>query len=153
MQENNQDLRAKSKKGQQDWKGFEWQGYSRSLKCRAGVCTTKVSATPSKLQLGDCLMGVRKTISITLTNHSEMLTEVRILCNSKSIRFRELNIELPPLHSQPLEIEFTPSSAKRDYKKQITIKNIYNPTNTEMVEVEATLLSTESSALYSFFYR
>jgi len=82
-----------------------------------------------------------------------MLTEARILCNSKSIRFRETALELPPLQSQILELEFTPSSKRRNYRKQITIRNNNNPGNTELVEVQATLISTESSALHALFYR
>jgi hypothetical protein len=133
--------------------------FSVSLPALSHVCTSIVTVLPAYVDIGDISIGTKRKVTLRLTNHSELPTEMQILVQSKCCRFKSDRVFIPPSSSRSPNLNFTdirfsfiPRSLNPHYHKQIAFVNLNNPSNPVYVNVRASVLDQQVVLRHSHYY-
>ncbi|KAF9429715.1 hypothetical protein BGZ94_009742 [Podila epigama] len=124
------------------------------IQCKARACTSFVSIEPKSLDFGDTDVGHYKSLPIKLINQSEIPAIVQLDFQSKVLNCTPTGaITIPPKASTELKVEIYPRKVNPDYRKQLTLFNLTNRANDQIIEVRSTNIDKNRVTFHSLFYR
>ncbi|ORZ34517.1 hypothetical protein BCR44DRAFT_1436350, partial [Catenaria anguillulae PL171] len=125
----------------------------RVIQCKARTCTSFISVSPSTVSFGDTDVGTLKSAPVRITNLSEVPARVELSFASKVLSCLRDDIRIPPKQSVEVKIDIYPRKVNPDYRKQITVLNLLNRDNDQIIEVRSTNIDKQRITWHSFFYR
>ncbi|KAG0364530.1 hypothetical protein BGZ54_007414, partial [Gamsiella multidivaricata] len=124
------------------------------IQCKARACTSFVSIEPKTLDFGDTDVGALKSLPIKLMNQSEIPAVVQLDFQSKVLNCSPSGaITIPPKSSTELKLDIYPRKVNPDYRKQLTLFNLTNRANDQIIEVRSTNIDKNRVTFHSLFYR
>ncbi|CAJ0650018.1 4891_t:CDS:10 [Entrophospora sp. SA101] len=123
------------------------------IQCRARSCTSFVKVSPKEVNFGDTDVGTLKSIPITIYNLSELTARVKLEFVSKVLNCIRNEIVIPPKLSTEIKLDMYPRKVNVDYRKQITVVNLQNRDNDQIIEVHTTNIDKNRVTFHSLFYR
>ncbi|KAI8596919.1 hypothetical protein EDD21DRAFT_311538, partial [Dissophora ornata] len=124
------------------------------IQCKARTCTSFVTVEPKTLDFGDTDVGAIKSLSIKLINQSEIPATVQLDFQSKVLNCSPSGaITIPPKTSTELKLDIYPRKVNPDYRKQLTLYNLTNRANDQIIEVRSTNIDKNRVTFHSLFYR
>ncbi|KAJ3141440.1 hypothetical protein HK100_006657, partial [Physocladia obscura] len=144
------------------------------IQCKARTCSSLIDVLPKELNFGDTDVGTLKSLPITVLNLSELpaKVEVQFICELKInfilcgfLVFDEIiylakvlhcfrgELIIPPKQSIEIKLDIYPRKVNPDYCKQITVVNLHNRENDQVVEVKSTHIDKNRVTFHSLFYR
>lgn len=125
----------------------------REIVCHTRTCTPFISVSPRVVDFGLADVGARKTAQVAVTNHSELETRVLLRFVSKVLSMYMDEIAVPARQTVELKMEFFPRRVNNSYRKQITVMNLLNRENDQILEVRARNVDMQRVSFHSLFYR
>ncbi|KAJ3089439.1 hypothetical protein HK102_006398 [Quaeritorhiza haematococci] len=125
----------------------------KTIQCKARTCTSFIDVNPKQINFGDTDVGTLKSAPIHITNCSDMPARVELRYISKVLNTYRDEISLPPKQSVEVKIDIYPRKVNPDYRKQITVANLLNRDNDQIVEVRSTNIDKNRVTFHSLFYR
>ncbi|CAG8445677.1 3690_t:CDS:10 [Ambispora leptoticha] len=132
---------------------FEISKERKIIKCKARSCTSFVKVEPKEVNFGDTDVGTLKSMPITITNLSELTAHVELQFISKVLSCNRDEITIPPKQSIKVKLDMYPRKVNVDYRKQITVVNLQNRDNDQIIEVRSTNIDKNRVTFHSLFYR
>ncbi|ORZ29119.1 hypothetical protein BCR41DRAFT_382971 [Lobosporangium transversale] len=124
------------------------------IQCKARACTSFVTIEPKSLDFGDTDVGALKSLPIKLINQSEISATVRLDFQSKVLNCSPSGaITIPAKSSTELKLDIYPRKVNPDYRKQLTLFNLTNRANDQIIEVRSTNIDKNRVTFHSLFYR
>ncbi|RHZ71084.1 hypothetical protein Glove_262g53 [Diversispora epigaea] len=123
------------------------------IQCKARSCTSFVEVNPKEVNFGDTDVGTHKSLPITITNLSELTAQVELKFISKVLCCTNDAIIIPPKMSTEVKLNVYPRKVNVDYRKQITVVNLQNRNNDQIIEVRSTNIDKNRVTFHSLFYR
>ncbi|KAG0226486.1 hypothetical protein BGW41_004197 [Actinomortierella wolfii] len=124
------------------------------IQCKARACTSFVTVEPKVLDFGDADVGALKSLPIKLTNFSEIPATVKLTFQSKVLNCTPAGpITIGPKGSTELKLDIYPRKVNPEYRKQLTLNNLTNPANDQIIEVRSTNIDKNRVTFHSLFYR
>ncbi|KAJ3076202.1 hypothetical protein HDU98_005086 [Podochytrium sp. JEL0797] len=123
------------------------------VQCKARTCTSIIDVIPKELNFGDTDVGTLKSLPITVLNLSEMFAKVEVQFVSKVLNCHRGELLIPPKQSIEIKLDIYPRKVNPDYCKQITVVNLNNRENDQIVEVKSTHIDKNRVTFHSLFYR
>ncbi|CAG8447699.1 8569_t:CDS:10 [Diversispora eburnea] len=123
------------------------------IQCKARSCTSFVEVNPKEVNFGDTDVGTHKSLPITITNLSELTAQVELKFISKVLCCTNDAIVIPPKMSTEVKLNVYPRKVNVDYRKQITVVNLQNRNNDQIIEVRSTNIDKNRVTFHSLFYR
>ncbi|KAF9200015.1 hypothetical protein BGZ49_009783, partial [Haplosporangium sp. Z 27] len=124
------------------------------IQCKARDCTSFVTVEPKSLDFGDTDVGALKSMPIKLINQSEIPATVQLDFQSKVLNCTPSGaITIPPKSSTELKLDIYPRKVNPDYRKQLTLFNLTNRANDQIIEVRSTNIDKNRVTFHSLFYR
>ncbi|KAG0328401.1 hypothetical protein BGZ99_005416 [Dissophora globulifera] len=124
------------------------------IQCKARTCTSFVTVDPKTLDFGDTDVGAIKSLSIKLSNQSEIPATVQLDFQSKVLNCSPSGaITIPPKTNTELKLDIYPRKVNPDYRKQLTLFNLTNRANDQIIEVRSTNIDKNRVTFHSLFYR
>ncbi|KAF9189592.1 hypothetical protein BGZ50_000692 [Haplosporangium sp. Z 11] len=124
------------------------------IQCKARACTSFVTFEPKVLDFGDTDVGALKSLPIKLINQSEISAIVQLDFQSKVLNCSPSGaITLPPKSGTELKLDIYPRKVNPDYRKQLTLFNLTNRANDQIIEVRSTNIDKNRVTFHSLFYR
>ncbi|KAG0014000.1 hypothetical protein BGZ81_000714, partial [Podila clonocystis] len=124
------------------------------IQCKARACTSFVTFEPKAIDFGDTDVGHYKSLPIKLINQSELPATVQLDFQSKVLNCTPSGaITIPPKSGTELKLEIYPRKVNPDYRKQLTLFNLTNRANDQIIEVRSTNIDKNRVTLHSLFYR
>ncbi|KAK0555729.1 hypothetical protein OC846_001600 [Tilletia horrida] len=124
----------------------------KTVTCHLRTCTSFITVEPKFIDFGEVNVGSRKRAIITVTNRSALTTRIDTRVVSKVISMFADEVLVTPQRPYELELQFYPRRVNDKYRKQITIANLSNRSNDQIVEVRAQNVDSEGISLHSMFY-
>ncbi|KAE8225877.1 hypothetical protein CF319_g1450 [Tilletia indica] len=124
----------------------------KTVTCVLRTCTSFITVEPKFIDFGEVNVGSRKRAMVTVTNRSELMTRIHTRVVSKVISMFVDEVPVSPQRPYELELQFYPRRVNNKYRKQITIANLFNRSNDQIVEVRAQNVDSEGISLHSMFY-
>ncbi|KAK0527980.1 hypothetical protein OC835_004811 [Tilletia horrida] len=124
----------------------------KTVTCHLRTCTSFITVEPKFIDFGEVNVGSRKRAMVTVTNRSDLTTRIDTRVVSKVISMFADEVLVTPQRPYELELQFFPRRVNDKYRKQITIANLFNRTNDQIVEVRAQNVDSEGISLHSMFY-
>ena len=90
---------------------------------------------------------------MAITNHSELETRILLRFVSKVLSMYMDEIAVPARQTVELKMEFFPRRINESYRKQITVMNLLNRSNDQILEVRARNVDLQRVSFHSLFYR
>ncbi|CAG8544148.1 2498_t:CDS:2, partial [Funneliformis caledonium] len=129
-------------------------GHERKIiQCRARSCTSFIEVNPKEVNFGDTDVGTLKSVPIVITNLSELTARVELQFVSKVLNCTHDEIVIPPKLSTKVKLDMYPRKVNVDYRKQITVVNLQNRDNDQIIEVRSTNIDKNGVTFHSLFYR
>ncbi|GES89175.1 hypothetical protein GLOIN_2v1769365 [Rhizophagus clarus] len=129
-------------------------GYERKIiQCKARSCTSFIEVNPKEVNFGDTDVGTPKSVPIKITNLSELTARVELKFVSKVLNCTRDEIVIPPKLSTEVKLDMYPRKVNVDYRKQITVINLQNRDNDQILEVRSTNIDKKRVTFHSLFYR
>ncbi|WFD20634.1 hypothetical protein MCAP1_002883 [Malassezia caprae] len=125
----------------------------REIVCHTRTCTPFISVAPRVVDFGLADVGARKTAQVAVTNHSELETRVLLRFVSKVLSMYMDEIAVPARQTVELKMDFFPRRVNDSYRKQITVMNLLNRENDQILEVRARNVDLQRVSFHSLFYR
>lgn len=125
----------------------------RDIVCHTRTCTPFISVSPRVVDFGLADVGARKTAQVAVTNHSELETRVLLRFVSKVLSMYMDEIAVPARQTVELKMDFFPRRVNDSYRKQITVMNLLNRENDQILEVRARNVDLQRVSFHSLFYR
>lgn len=125
----------------------------REIVCRTRTCTPFISLAPRIVDFGMASVGARKSAQVAVTNHSELSTRIMLRFTSKVLSMYMDEITVPARQTVELKMEFFPRRVNESYRKQITVMNMLNRENDQILEVRARNVDMQRVSFHSLFYR
>ncbi|WFD24306.1 hypothetical protein MEQU1_003005 [Malassezia equina] len=125
----------------------------REIVCHTRTCTPFISVSPRIVDFGLADVGARKTTHVAVTNHSELETRVLLRFVSKVLSMYMDEIAVPARQTVELKMDFFPRRVNDSYRKQITVMNLLNRDNDQILEVRARNVDLQRVSFHSLFYR
>lgn len=125
----------------------------REIVCHTRTCTPFISLAPRVVDFGMANVGARKSAQVAVTNHSELETRVMLRFVSKVLSMYMDEIAVPARQTVELKMEFFPRRINDSYRKQITVMNLLNRDNDQILEVRARNVDLQRVSFHSLFYR
>lgn len=125
----------------------------KTVLCRTRTCTSFVTVEPKELDFGEVSVGSRKTSQIAVTNRSDLSARVDLRFVSKVLSMYRDEIAVPAGQTIHLSIDYSPRRVNTAYSKQITIANLLNRRNDQIVEVRGKNVDKQRISFHSLFYR
>ena len=126
--------------------------HSRSVQCRARVCASLLTVTPSIYQLGDCDIQTHKRATLIVRNLAELPAEIEISMHSKVLAVAETRLSIGPKQVHELRFDFVPRRVNPYYRKEVTITNCNNPHDEHVIEFVANNVDRHNISFHSMFY-
>ncbi|KAI1312273.1 hypothetical protein EDD11_002992 [Mortierella claussenii] len=124
------------------------------IQCKARACTSFVTIDPKSLNFGDTDVGALKSLPIKLVNQSEIPAIVQLDFQSKVLNCSPSGaITIPPKSNTELKLDIYPRKVNPDYRKQLTLFNLTNRANDQIIEVRSTNIDKNRVTFHSLFYR
>ncbi|KAG0344399.1 hypothetical protein BG004_004500 [Podila humilis] len=124
------------------------------VQCKARACTSFVTFEPKSIDFGDTDVGHYKSLPIKLVNQSELPAIVQLDFQSKVLNCTPSGaITIPSKSSTELKLEIYPRKVNPDYRKQLTLFNLTNRSNDQIIEVRSTNIDKNRVTFHSLFYR
>ncbi|KAF9997812.1 hypothetical protein BGZ79_008488 [Entomortierella chlamydospora] len=123
------------------------------IQCKARACTSFVTVEPKTLDFGDTDVGALKSMLIKLVNQSEIPATVQLDFQSKVLNCTPSGAIIPPKSSTELKLDLYPRKVNPDYRKQLTLFNLTNRANDQIIEVRSTNIDKNRVTFHSLFYR
>ncbi|KAF9971794.1 hypothetical protein BGZ73_005157 [Actinomortierella ambigua] len=124
------------------------------IQCKARACTSFVTVEPKVLDFGDADVGALKSLPIKLINFSEIPATVKLNFQSKVLNCSPPGpITIGPKGSTELKLDIYPRKVNPEYRKQLTLNNLTNPANDQIIEVRSTNIDKNRVTFHSLFYR
>ena len=127
--------------------------FSRSVQCRARVCTSVVAISPPRLDMGDCNIQTHKSATALVRNLCDLPSEISISMHSKVISTKLTSLTIAPRSSHELKFHFVPRRVNPEYRKQVTISNLTNPGEQHFLEFIANNVDRHNISFHSLFYK
>jgi hypothetical protein len=124
-----------------------------TIQCVARTCTSAIEVTPRIIRFGDTDVCTLKSANIEIKNHSELPTYVELNYASKvlsSVRGEQM---IPAKQKIDIKLDIFPRKVNPDYRKEIVVVNLLNPTNNQTIEVFSTNVDKQMVTIHSSFYR
>ena len=125
----------------------------REIVCYTRTCTPFISVSPRVVDFGMADVGARKSAQVSITNHSELETRVLLRFVSKVLSMYTDEIAVPARQTVDLKMDFFPRRINESYRKQITVMNLLNRSNDQILEVRARNVDLQRVSFHSLFYR
>ena len=125
----------------------------REIQCHLRTCTPFISVEPRVVDFGMASVGARMTAQVAITNHSELETRILLRFVSKVLSMYMDEIAVPARQTVELKMEFFPRRINESYRKQITVMNLLNRSNDQILEVRARNVDLQRVSFHSLFYR
>ncbi|KAI9329352.1 hypothetical protein BDR26DRAFT_729799 [Obelidium mucronatum] len=123
------------------------------IQCKARTCTSIIDVIPRELNFGDTDVGTLKSLPITVLNMSDLPAKVEVQFVSKVLHCYRGELIIPPKQTIEIKLDIYPRKVNPDYCKQITVVNINNRENDQIVEVKSTHIDKNRVTFHSLFYR
>lgn len=124
------------------------------IQCKSRACTSFVTFEPKAIDFGDTDVGALKSLPIKLMNLSELPATVRLDFQSKVLNCLPSGaITIPPKAGTELKLDIYPRKVNPDYRKQLTLYNLTNRANDQIIEVRSTNIDKNRVTFHSLFYR
>ncbi|KAI9176000.1 hypothetical protein H9P43_006364 [Blastocladiella emersonii ATCC 22665] len=123
------------------------------IQCKARTCTSFIAVAPNVVSFGDTDVGTLKSQPVRITNLSDIAARVSLAFASKVLSCHRDEIRIAPRQSVEVKIDIYPRKVNPDYRKQITVMNLLNRDNDQIVEVRSTNIDKQRITWHSFFYR
>lgn len=121
--------------------------------CRIRTCTSFISVAPAQLDFGEVNVGTRKSGQIEVFNHSDLSARVDLRFVSKVLSMYRDEMAIPANQSIHLSVDYSPRRVNLAYSKQITVANLLNRHNDQIVEVRGKNVDKQRISFHSLFYR
>ncbi|PKC72861.1 hypothetical protein RhiirA1_411279 [Rhizophagus irregularis] len=129
-------------------------GYERKIiQCKARSCTSFIEVNPKEVNFGDTDVGTPKSVPVKIINLSELAARVELQFVSKVLNCTRDEIVIPPKLSTEVKLDMYPRKVNVDYRKQITVINLQNRDNDQILEVRSTNIDKKRVTFHSLFYR
>ncbi|CAO1632236.1 unnamed protein product [Parajaminaea phylloscopi] len=125
----------------------------KTVLCRTRTCTSLVTVSPSKLDFGEVNVGSRKSSQIVVTNHSDLTARVDLRFVSKVLSMYRDEMAIPSRQSVHLTVDYSPRRVNTSYSKQITVANLLNRHNDQVIDVSGRNIDKQRISFHSLFYR
>ncbi|KAJ3113489.1 hypothetical protein HDU96_003356 [Phlyctochytrium bullatum] len=125
----------------------------KSISCKARVCTSLIDVMPKEINFGDTDVGTLKSAPLKITNLSELPAKVQLRFISKVLNSLKGIIQIPPKQTMDVKIDIYPRKVNPEYCKQITVVNLLNRENDQIVEVRSNHIDKSRVTFHSLFYR
>ncbi|CAG8457039.1 15393_t:CDS:2, partial [Dentiscutata heterogama] len=123
------------------------------IQCKARSCTSFIEVSPKEVNFGDTDVGTLKSMPILITNLSELTARVELRFVSKVLYCIRKEITIPPKLSTEVKLDMYPRKINVEYRKQITVVNLQNRDNDQIIEVRSTNIDKNRITFHSLFYR
>ncbi|CAG8579491.1 12936_t:CDS:2, partial [Acaulospora morrowiae] len=123
------------------------------IQCKARSCTPFIDVNPKEVNFGDTDVGTHKSLPITISNLSELTARVELKFVSKVLYCMNDKVIIPPKMSTEVKLTMYPRKVNADYRKQITVVNLQNRDDDQIIEVRSTNIDKNRVTFHSLFYR
>lgn len=123
-----------------------------TVTCNAMVCSSIVEVRQKKINLGDSSIGSLRCASIEVVNRSEIPAHIAVEFVSKIITCSIKKATIRPKQSITLTFKLSPRRVNTNYKKQITIVNLDNRNNDNIVEIQSNNIDKNMLMFHALFY-
>ncbi|KAL1925437.1 uncharacterized protein VTP21DRAFT_320 [Calcarisporiella thermophila] len=130
-----------------------YQREKKIIKCKARSCTSFVEVVPKEVNFGDTDVGTLKSLPIDIVNRSELTARVEIRFTSKVLNCYQGELVIPPLQSIEVKLDLYPRKVNPDYRKELTLVNLQNRDNDQIIEVRSNNIDKKRVTFHSLFYR
>ncbi|KAM0755513.1 hypothetical protein T439DRAFT_320211 [Meredithblackwellia eburnea MCA 4105] len=124
----------------------------KAILCKARICTSFVSVSPSTLDFGNVEIGTNVKGTISITNLSEIPARVDLRFISKVISAYRDEIVISVGSTVDVTVDMVPRRTNPAYRKQISVHNLLNPPNSAVCLLKAANVDTRGVAFHSLFY-
>lgn len=125
----------------------------RAVHVMARTCTSFITISPKVLDFGETSVGARKTGTLYVRNESQLTARVDVRFVSKVLSMYRAEVPIAPGQTVGLKLDFFPRRINSQYRKQLTVTNLFNRENDQIFEVRSRNLDTQRISLHSLFYR
>lgn len=123
------------------------------IQCKARTCTSFVEVMPKVVNFGDTDVGTLKSAPVQIRNCSDLTAHVELRVVSKVLNCFRDEIIIPPKQSIEVKLDIYPRKVNPDYRKQITVVNLLNRDNDQLLEVKSCNIDKNRVTFHSLFYR
>ncbi|KAJ3364071.1 hypothetical protein HDU91_002756, partial [Kappamyces sp. JEL0680] len=122
------------------------------IQCVARSCTSAIEVSPAVLQFGDTDVGTLKSAPIFIKNCSDLPAIVELRYISKVLSSIRGELVIPSMQSLEVKIDIYPRKVNPDYRKEITVANLLNPENDQIIDIRSTNIDQQRITFHSLFY-
>ncbi|KAJ3325372.1 hypothetical protein HDV06_004231 [Boothiomyces sp. JEL0866] len=122
------------------------------IQCVSKVCTSAIEISPTTINFGDTNVSTLKSAPLIVRNMSDLPTLIELRYVSKVLSSFRGEIVIPAKQSVEVKIDIYPRKVNPDYKKEITVANLFNPDNDQVVQVHSTNIDQQRVTFHSLFY-
>ncbi|PWN28154.1 hypothetical protein BDZ90DRAFT_251811 [Jaminaea rosea] len=125
----------------------------KTVLCRTRTCTSFITVSPKELDFGEVNVGSRKSSQIAVTNHSDLTARVDLRFVSKVLSMYRDEMAVPSGQTIHLTVDYSPRRVNVAYSKQITVANLLNRRNDQVIDVRGRNVDKQRISFHSLFYR
>ncbi|KAJ3343041.1 hypothetical protein HDU93_000211 [Gonapodya sp. JEL0774] len=123
------------------------------IHCKARACTSLIEVSPRELHFGESDLNMLKGLPIFVRNRSDVTAYVELQFVSKVLSGPVGPVEVPPQQTEAIRLEIFPRKPNPEYRKQVTVVNLRNPSDRHTLEVKAQNVDRHRITFHSLFYR
>jgi len=123
------------------------------IQCLSRACTSVIQVSPNELNFSETNIGILKSMPLKISNISDLAARVEIRYISKVLNIHKGELFIPPNQSIEVKVDIYARKVNPDYHKQITVVNILNRDNDQVVQVHSTNIDEHQLSYHSLFYR
>ncbi|TPX32047.1 nucleoside-diphosphate kinase [Synchytrium microbalum] len=125
----------------------------KTIQCKARTCTSFIDVSPHEVTFGDTDVGTLKSCPLLITNVADLNARIELRFISKVLNTYRDELVIPPRQSVEVKVDIYPRKVNPDYSKQITVVNLTNRDNDQVVEVRSNNIDKNRVTFHSLFYR
>lgn len=123
------------------------------IQCLSRACTSVIEVSPKELNFGETNIGTLKSLPLKISNISDLAARVEIRYISKVLNIYTGELFIPPNQTIEVKVDIYARKVNPDYHKQITVVNLLNRDNDQVVQVLSTNIDEHQLSYHSLFYR
>lgn len=112
-----------------------------------------IRVSPKLIDFGMANVGARTSAKFAVENQSDVLARVEFRFVSKVLSLDQEELIIPPRQSVDVRVDFFPRRVNHTYRKQVTVANMLNRANDEILEVCSQNIDEQKIGFHSLFYR
>ena len=132
--------------------GKQHEKEKNTIQCMARSCTSAIEISPKFLQFGDTDVGTLKSLPVQIRNWADLPAVVELRFISKVLSSIRGEMVIPAKQTIEVKVDIYPRKVNPDYRKEITVCNILNPANDQVLEVHSTNIDQQRITFHSLFY-